>query len=853
MVPAPAPRTAVTAAPARAWRPVPAPAADAGAVAVVGLAGRYPGAADLDAFWDLLASGRTPVREVPAERWDWRTARTRGGGYARWGCFLDGIDAFEPALFRIGPRDAALMDPQERLFLEVAREAFETAGYARHTLAGTHGGPRVGVFAGVTANSHLLAQRDARAAGADNPEYAVTAAASVANRVSHAFDLSGPSLTVDTMCSSSLTALHLACRALLDDEADLALAGGVNLYLHPDRFAGLCALGMPSRGDRTRAFGAGGDGFVPGEGAGAVVLKRLDRARADGDTVHAVIRATGLNHGGGTGGYTVPNPRAQAALIEATLRRAGTDPWTVGYVEAHGTGTELGDPVELRALALAFEEAGRAGPVRVGSVKSNIGHGEAAAGIAGLTKAILQLRHRQLVPTLHAERLNPKLGLEGTALRVQTSAEPWTVPDGPRRAAVSSFGAGGANAHVVLEEYLEEPSGTADPAPYRGAVPVPGPVLVPLSAPDPDRLRTVARNLARVAGDFALADIAYTLHTGRDRFAHRAAVVARDEAGLRAALLALADGTAHPALVTDAGQDGADPDARAWVAGGDCPAPAGGRRVPLPVTPFARERCAPPDATTSPLPLTDTVHTPASRTVTARLGAASRWVADHVVDGQPLLPGAFHPELVHEALLSADENPYRTVIHDLLWPRPAAGLPMEVRTELGEPDERGARRFTTAVGDTVVAQGRTEPAASPAGPVRPLLVYRPDDLDTHLGDAEPGPFYEAFAAHGFAYGPLYRTVLRAVVHGEEVTAELRLPEGEDPDGRHVLHPALFDGACQTAARLLLADGPGAPRPGCGRSPSTGSPSTHPSPAGSTSTRDASGTTNAPASTSSTCG
>ncbi|MFZ4189009.1 amino acid adenylation domain-containing protein [Streptomyces pseudogriseolus] len=800
-----APRAVTAAAPPRTWRPVPAPGEDAGAVAVVGLAGRYPGAADVDAFWDLLVSGHTPVREVPAERWDWRTARTRGGGYARYGCFLDGIDAFEPAMFRIRPRDAALMDPQERLFLEVARDAFETAGYARHTLAGSHGGPRVGVFAGVTANSHLLAQRDARAAGADNPEYAVTAAASVANRVSHAFDLSGPSLTVDTMCSSSLTALHLACRALLEDEADLALAGGVNLYLHPDRFAGLCALGMPSRGDRTRAFGAGGDGFVPGEGAGAVVLKRLDRARADGDTVHAVIRATGVNHGGGTGGYTVPNPGAQAALIESTLRRAGADPWTVGYVEAHGTGTELGDPVELRALALAFETAGRNGPVRVGSVKSNIGHGEAAAGIAGLTKAVLQLRHRRLVPTLHAERLNPKLGLENTALRVQTAAEPWTAQDGPRRAAVSSFGAGGANAHVILEEYLEEPTAGT---PYGEA---PGPVLVPVAAPDPARLRAVARDLAGAAGDFALPDIAYTLHSGRERFAHRAAVVARDGAELRAALLALAEGAAHPALITDAGQDGADPAARSWVADGACPAPAGGRRVPLPVTPFARERCVPPEARTSPMPLTDTVHSPASRTVTARLGAASRWVADHVVDGEPLLPGAFHPELVHEALLSAGENPYRTVLLDLLWPRPATGLPMEVRAELGEPDERGARRFTTTVGDAVIAQGRTEPAAGPSGPVRPVLVYRPDELDAHLGDPGTEGFYEAFAAHGFAYGPLYRTVRRAVVHGDEVTAELRLPEGEDPDGRHVLHPALFDGACQTAARLLLTGHPGAPR------------------------------------------
>ncbi|GAA3078836.1 hypothetical protein GCM10020000_75550 [Streptomyces olivoverticillatus] len=445
--------------------------------------GRYPGARDVDDFWQLLVAGHTPVTEVPADRWDWRTARTLGGGYARYGCFVEDWDRFDPELFRITPRDAAVMDPQERMFLEVAWEAFETAGYARRSLAGGAGGPRVGVFAGVTANSHLIAQHDARLAGADNPEYAVTAAASVANRVSHALDLSGPSLTVDTMCSSSLTALHLACRALQDGEADLALAGGVNLYLHPDRFTGLCALGMPSRGAHTRAFGAGGDGFVPGEGAGAVVLKRLDRAEADGDTIYAVIRGTGLNHGGGTGGYTVPNPLAQAALIGATLEGAGVAPGTVDYIEAHGTGTELGDPIELRALALAFGENATSGAqdaVRVGSVKSNIGHGEAFAGIAGLTKAILQLRHGQLVPTLHAERINPKLELDGTPLRIQRRGELWPARTDergralPRRAAVSSFGAGGANAHVVLEEYRQPR--TADAV-------ATAPVVLPLSAP----------------------------------------------------------------------------------------------------------------------------------------------------------------------------------------------------------------------------------------------------------------------------------------------------------------------------------------------------------------------------------
>ncbi|MBB1242001.1 SDR family NAD(P)-dependent oxidoreductase, partial [Streptomyces durbertensis] len=806
-------------------------------IAVVGLAGRYPGAENVDEFWRLLSEGRTPVREVPADRWDWRTARTLGGGYARWGCFLDGWDRFDPEFFRITPRDAALMDPQERLFLEVAWTAFESAGYTRRTLSGGADGPRVGVFAGVTANSNVIAQHQARLAGADNPEYAVSAAASVANRVSHALDLSGPSLTVDTMCSSSLTALHLACRSIREGEADLALAGGVNLYLHPDRFAGLCALGMPSRGDRTRAFGADGDGFVPGEGVGAVVLKRLDAAEADGDTILAVIRGTGLNHGGGASGYTVPSPTAQAALISRTLADAGVEPDSVDYVEAHGTGTELGDPIEARALALAFDDGRESDPARVlriGSVKSNIGHGEAAAGVAGLTKALLQLRHGRLTPTLHVERQNPRLELAGTSLRIQRGGELWprrTDAQGrplPRRTAVSSFGAGGANAHVVLEEYRAPAQEPAEPA---------GPVLLPLSAPDPRRLRALARRLADtldvtsgvetlLPGAVSPADVAHTLRTGRETWEHRAAVavdvaVGAAEAGRRMveALDALAEGRAHPDVTTAESTEHAPEGARRWVEDGAPPAPSyRGRRVPLPTTPFADVRCVPPRAlppsgTDRPvdLPLADSVRAPGARTVTAHLGGASRWVADHVVDGLPLLPGAFHPELVHEALLTAGESPYRCALRDLVWPAPAGGLPMTVSAELGEADRHGARRFRidaeTGGTTATVAEGWTEPREE--DPVRPHVVYRPEDLARYLraDGTDSDAFYRLFAAQGFSYGPLFRTVRRARCEGDESTAELRLPEGEDRDGRQVLHPALLDGACQTAAFLLVAEEP----------------------------------------------
>ncbi|GGU32341.1 non-ribosomal peptide synthetase [Lentzea flava] len=725
-------------------------------IAIVGVAGRYPGAATLDEFWTLLRDGVSPVREVPADRWDWRVARTVTGGYARWGCFLDDWDGFDAALFKIPPRDAAVMDPQERLFLEVAWEAFETAGYSRRGLAAR----RVGVFAGVTANSHVIAGRDARLSGADNAEYAVTALASVANRVSHAFDLSGPSMTVDTMCSSSLTALHLACQALRDGDAEMALAGGVNLYLHPDRFAGLCALGMPSRGERTRAFGAGADGFVPGEGVGAVVLKRLDDAEADGDTVLAVIRGTGVNHGGGTAGYTVPNPLAQAELIGATLKNAGVRPHEIGYVEAHGTGTALGDPIEMRALAIALGEARE---VRVGSVKSNIGHGEAAAGIAGLTKAVLQLRHRELVPTLHAEPANPKLELDGTPLRVQHTLEQW-AGTGLRRAAVSSFGAGGANAHVVLEEYPQVVPAESDEI-----------VKVTITAPDAERLAETARRLAGVALQVAPADMAHTLHVGREQWPHRATITCRDRSELAGALNALAHGESHPCI----GQEDVEPRTA--------------RRIPLPTTPFARsERFTP---AVSGLPLVGAVAAPQTRTASLTLTSKSRLLADHVVDGEQLLPGAVHPELVYETLLAAGRSPYEVALDALTWPAPASGSPLTLRVTVEE------KAFEVATDGRVIAEGSIVE--------RNTVVPQPydvSDLERRLvSGTSAESFYATFAAAGFGYGRLFRTVSQAWMDGTELVARFALPDGEDPDGRQVLHPAVLDAACQAAAYRLLAD------------------------------------------------
>jgi 3-oxoacyl-(acyl-carrier-protein) synthase len=421
-------------------------------IAVIGMSGRFPDADDLEAFWANLRAGRDSVTEVPADRWplegfyepDPDLAVHEHKSYGKWGGFLSGHAEFDPLFFGISPREATEMDPQERLFLQECWRAVEDAGYSRRRLGASLGG-RVGVFVGVTRSGYgLLGSRGSRVTPRTN-------FGSIANRVSFVLDLSGPSMPIDTMCSSSLTAVHEACEHIRRGECDAALVGGVNVYTHPDAFVEMSQRRMLSPTGRCRSFGESGDGLVPGEGVAAVLLRPLDRALADGDRVLAVLAGSAVNHGGRTSGYSVPNPVAQSRLVSAALFRAGVSAAEVSYVEAHGTGTALGDPIELSGLNVPFRRHGSTeGACALGSVKSNIGHLEAAAGIAGLVKIVLQLRHRELVPTLHASRPNPQLDLEGSPFRLQRELSAWKADVGPLTAGLSSFGAGGANAHVVV-------------------------------------------------------------------------------------------------------------------------------------------------------------------------------------------------------------------------------------------------------------------------------------------------------------------------------------------------------------------------------------------------------------------
>ncbi len=528
--PSPEPPVDIVPEPSPATTPAPAVAeSKADDIAVIGLACRFPGAQDADGYWRLLAEGRSAITEVPSERWDWRSSFDPAGGpgklRSKWGAFLEDHELFDAEFFHLAYREAALTSPQQRLFLECAWHALEDGGYGPRRLAGRS----CGVFVGVAADSYGANDGDSMAAlGNSN--------AILAARISYHLDLKGPSVPVDTACSASLTALHLACRSLRDGDCDMALAGGVSVLLTDDRLHRfLSESGMASPTGRCHTFSDAADGFVPGEGVGAVLLKPLARALADGDRIHGVIKGIGINQDGKSSGITAPNGPSQTALELAVWDRAGIDPRSISYVEAHGTGTPLGDPIEVNALTTAFRRhTDERGFCAIGSCKTNVGHTLTAAGVAGLIKILLMLRHGAIPPSLNFERPNPHIDFAATPFAVATALRPWERREEvPRRAALSSFGFSGTNVHAVIEE---------PPAVATVAEPA-SPHLALVSAHSAAALNA---RLAALADHLAVAaprasDLAFTLAAGRGHFEHRAAVLFSDAADLRAKLLALAE------------------------------------------------------------------------------------------------------------------------------------------------------------------------------------------------------------------------------------------------------------------------------------------------------------------------
>jgi acyl transferase domain-containing protein/acyl carrier protein/SAM-dependent methyltransferase/NADP-dependent 3-hydroxy acid dehydrogenase YdfG len=505
-------------------------------IAIIGIGCRFPGADDPEAFWESLRSGRSSFREISEDRWkidEWYDPDLSRAGKmnARMAGLLERIDQFDPGFFAISPREATQIDPQQRLALELTWEALEDAGVNPDTLRGS----RTGLFVGVVWHDY---ETFARKAGVEITAHSGTGQAFsiVANRISYALGLQGPSIALDTACSSSLVGVHLACRSLQAGDATLAIAGGVNMIIDPDTMVTLSKFGGLSPTSQLCAFDARANGFVRGEGGGFVVLKPLNRAFADGDHVYAVIRGTAVNNDGASNGLTAPNPQAQEAVLEEAYARAGIEAADVQYVEAHGTGTTLGDPIEAQALGNVLGHKRAADrPLLIGSVKTNIGHLEGAAGIAGLIKLVLSIHQRQIPPSLNFEIPNPHIDFAAANLRVVTALEPWPESNKPAVGGVSAFGWGGTNCHVVIEEATRSSA-----------------QLLPLSASDPETLKALAKQVGAQLHpnslSFTLEDLCASAATRYSAGPERVALTARSLNELSAQLEGFLLGQKRPGI-----------------------------------------------------------------------------------------------------------------------------------------------------------------------------------------------------------------------------------------------------------------------------------------------------------------
>lgn len=832
-----------------------------GPIAVVGMAGQFPKAENLQAFWNNLAGGVDCIGVIPAERWDvgacyQEGAATPGKTLCKWMGALERYDEFDPLFFAISPTEAQSMDPQQRLFLQACWHAIEDAGYGARSLSGS----RTGVFAGCAAGDYY---RDPGTQRLSAQQLMGSAPSILPARISYFLNLQGPCVSVDTACSSSLVALATACDSLSCGASDVALAGGVQVMAGPAMHIMTSQAGMLSPDGRCFSFDERANGFVPAEAVGVVMLKRLADAQRDGDSIYGVIRGWGVNQDGRTNGITAPNPESQTRLEQSVYDRYRIDPEHIQLIEAHGTGTRLGDPIEIEGLKAAFAKyTHKAGYCAVGSVKSNMGHALNAAGVSGFIKLMLALQHRQLPPTLHCRHLNQHIALEGSPFFINGELRDWPLNGAPlRQAAISSFGFSGTNCHMVV---AEAPPLMPEQRPI-SIVLQDGAMAVPVSARTEEQLRQRIVDLlafvrARCADESAaqlrLQDLAYTLQTGRDPMDHRLGVMANSLAQLVDRLQGYldrgdaADGCCRGQVKQNKeglrvitqdeivretiiekylSRGAVDKLLQLWTKGLDVDwnrlyGEHKPRRIALPVYPFARQRywleadlpaanlaanSSAQGSSLHPLLQRNTSNFTEQRYDTELTGHEP-FLADHRVAGKKILPGVAHLEMARAAIADAT-GAGGLMLRNVVWSRPVivAAASQTVRIVLHPEGPQDIEYQIVGADDasqrTVFSSGRATLGRQVAGDQVDIAQVQARASHRRV-DAEA--YYGTLAASGLQYGESHRRIVELSVGEGEVLARLapQLSSGQRDTG-YILNPGLLDAAFHASLAMQDAASP----------------------------------------------
>ncbi|PGD97837.1 SDR family NAD(P)-dependent oxidoreductase [Bacillus wiedmannii] len=822
-------------------------------IAIIGMSGIMPQSKDLNIFWEHLLKEKDLISEIPTDRWDWKKLYGEpisGSNKTniKWGGFMDEIDKFDSLFFGISPKEAELMDPQQRIVMENIWKTIEDAGYKASDLSGT----RTGVFMGVSSSDYgdLQTQNEIQAQTSTGMSHCI-----LTNRISYLLNLHGPSEPIDTACSSSLVAVHRAVEQIQNGECELAIAGGVNVIASPTLYLSFNKAGMLCQDGRCKTFDKDANGYVRGEGVGTLLLKPLSRAEADGNHIYGVIKGSAVNHGGRANSLTAPNPNAQADLITHAWKKAKVDPTTASYIEAHGTGTALGDPIEINGLRKAFNQLYKEWdkPIEekkcgIGSVKTNIGHIEAAAGIAGICKVLLAMKNKMLPASIHYKEINPYIKLEGSPFYIVDKTTPWNqIRDEnnqpiPRRAGISSFGFGGVNAHIVIEEYQKtinkHENVTNEPQ------------IIVLSAKNEKCLKEYAANLVTsIQEEYSLEDIAYTLQLGRESMEERIAIIVSNKKELKEKLIQYCEGYKeiphlYHGTVTVQQEKWIQKEGRSqnyikarikekdymelsqlWIAGAEVDwnllhSRRSPKRISLATYPFERVGHWVSDCKVGYVfakqeiekmnrySLIDrNISTLVETKFVKSLEQDVFYLKDHVVHGRKVLPGVVYLEMAYTAGTLATEKSVKKITN-ISWTKPIVmedDSKRDIYIKFNNDMENIGYKIYSMQSDnkkTIHSQGQLE-LGSEDSVNKQEFVDLVNIREKCMESKEGEECYQLFQKMGLTYGKSFKGIKKLYHNKNECLAYIELPKFiMESEEDFVLHPSLMDSVIQSVIGIL---------------------------------------------------